>query len=263
MDAVYPSELSDAEWQVVERLLPAPKPRGRKLEIGWRRILDGIFYVNKEGCQWRALPKEFGKWQSFYHYFRLWRIDGTWQRVNDALRRLERKAQGRKAEPSVGIMDSQSAKTTAKKGPRGYDAGKKICGRKRHLMVDTQGLVLTALVHPADIQDRDGAKLLIEQMKCTLPRLRTVFADGGYAGQLVDWFWDSVRWNLEIVKRTATAGFQLLPKRWIVERTFAWLSQYRRHSRDYEELPETSEAMIYVSMIRLMLRRAGKRKANA
>ncbi|QDU25438.1 hypothetical protein ETAA8_05060 [Anatilimnocola aggregata] len=116
MEAVYPSELSDAEWQVIERLLPAPKPRGRKLEIGWRRILDGIFYVNKEGCQWRALPKEFGKWQSFYHYFRLWRIDGTWQRVNDALRRLERKSQGRKAEPSVGIMDSQSAKTTAKKG---------------------------------------------------------------------------------------------------------------------------------------------------
>jgi putative transposase len=130
-------------------------------------------------------------------------------------------------------------------------------------MVDTLGLVLTVLVHSADIQDRDGARLLTEQLNCPLPRLRTVFAAGGYAGQLVDWFWDSVRWNLTIVKRTAQQGFEVLPKRWIVERTFAWLSQYRRHSRDYEELPETSEAMIYVSMIRLMIRRAGNRKANA
>ena len=116
MEAVYPSDLTDAEWKVIGRSLPAEKPRGRKLEIGWRRILNGIFYINKEGCQWRALPKDFGKWQSFYHYFRLWRIDGTWQQMNDALRRSERKSQGRKAEPSVGIVDSQSAKTTAKKG---------------------------------------------------------------------------------------------------------------------------------------------------
>jgi len=127
------------------------------------------------------------------------------------------------------------------------------------VIVDTLGLVLMVLVHPADIQDRDGARLLTEQLKCGLPRLRMLFADGGYAGQLVDWFWESVRWTLTIVKRTADVGFHVLPKRWIVERTFAWITQYRRHSRDYEELPASSEAMIYISMIRLMLRRAGRR----
>ena len=202
------------------------------------------------------LPHDLPPWQTVYHYFRQWKGDGTWEHMNEALRIRLRVADGREAEPSAAIVDSQSAKTTNVKGIRGYDAGKKVKGRKRHILVDTMGLLLVVIVHAADIQDRDGVKLLLNKVKGSFSRLRLIWADGGYAGKLVDWVLNIHGWTLEIVKRDkGVKGFQVLPRRWVVERTFAWLGRYRRLSKDYEVLTETSEAMIYACMVHLMVRR--------
>lgn len=202
------------------------------------------------------LPHDFPAWQTVYHYFRTWRKDGTWKGIHDALRRDVRVQAGREPEPSAAIIDSQSVKTTEKGGIHGYDAGKKINGRKRHILVDTMGLILAVVVHAANVQDRDGAKLVLEKVKYLLPRLCLIWADGGYAGQLIDWVLSTCSWLIEIVKRsTDVKGFYVLPHRWIVERTFAWIGRYRRLSKEYEYLTETSEAMIYAAMIRLMVRR--------
>lgn len=252
----YPSDVSDTEWRRLEPLLPPPKAIGRPRTVDLRRVLNAIFYVVRSGCQWRMLPKDLGAWQTAYYYFRRWQQDGTWQRLNDALRRAVRQRAGRDPEPSAAILDSQSAKTTEAGGPRGYDAGKKVNGRKRHILVDTLGLLLAIIVHPADIQDRDGAKLVLAKVRDQLPRLKLIWADGGYAGALIAWVQSHCGWALEIVKRLGDAvGFQLLPHRWIVERTLSWLGRARRLSKDYEERPECSESMVYIAMIRLMLRR--------
>jgi putative transposase len=203
-------------------------------------------------------------WKTVYHYFRLWRKDGTWERINSALRVEVRVAAGREPEPSAAVIDSQSVKTTETPGVRGYDAGKKVNGRKRHLLVDTLGLVLMVVVHAANIQDRDGARLLLEKARGRFPRLRLIWADGGYTGKLVDWVKTLCLWVLEIVKRSDDVkGFQVLPHRWVVERTFGWLGRYRRLSKDYEGLPESSEAMIYIAMIHLMVRRLGRQPQPA
>jgi putative transposase len=210
------------------------------------------------------LPHDLPPWKTVYHYFRLWRKDGTWERINSALRVEVRVAAGREPEPSAAVMDSQTVKTTETPGVRGYDAGKKVNGRKRHLLVDTLGLVLMVIVHAANIQDRDGAKLLLERVQGRFPRLRLIWADGGYAGKLIDWVKTVFRWVLEIVKRSDDVkGFQVLPHRWVVERTFGWLGRYRRLSKDYEGLPESSEAMIYIAMIHLMVRRLGRQPQPA
>ncbi len=252
----YPSDLSDAEWQTIESLIPPAKPGGRPRKHAMREILNAIFYILCSGCAWRMLPHDLPPWQTVYHYFRQWKGDGTWERTNQAFRIRLRVADGRETEPSAAIVDSQSVKTTTVKGIRGYDAGKKVKGRKRHILVDTMGLLLMVIVHAADIQDRDGAKLLLNKVKGSFSRLRLIWADGGYAGKLVDWVLNIHGWTLEIVKRDkGVKGFQVLPRRWVVERTFAWLGRYRRLSKDYEVLTETSEAMIYACMVHLMVRR--------
>jgi putative transposase len=183
-------------------------------------------------------------------------VNGTWEHINAALRNRLREADGREPEPSAAILDTQSVKTTSVKGVRGYDAGKKVKGRKRHILVDTLGLLLMVVVHAANIQNRDGAKLVLKKAKLLFSRLHLIWADGGYAGKFIDWVKCTCNWILEIVKRDPDAkGFPVLPRRWAVERTFGWLDRYRRLSKDYEVLTETSEAMIYAAMSHLMVRR--------
>jgi len=255
MSEQYPSDLTDGQWQVLLGLLPQQAKRGRR-PICRRLILNAIMYVNRTGCQWRALPHDFPKWKTVYTIFWRWRRDGLWQRINEALCRQVRKHGGKKPTPSVAIVDSQSIRTAEGGEERGYDAGKNITGRKRHLAVDTLGLVWAVVVHGAYWQDHDGACFVFQKLRA-YGRLRVLFADSAYGRNgLPQWVKETFGWFLQTVLRPVGAnGFVVLPKRWIVERTFAWLTRYRRHSKDYERNPESSETMIYISMIALMSRR--------
>jgi putative transposase len=275
----YPSDLSDLEWQVLAPLLPPAKPGGRQRAVNLRLILNGIFYLLRSGCQWRMLPRDYGPWSTVYDYWRTWRLDGTWERIHTTLREQVRQQAGREVTPSAAIIDSQSVKTTERGGPRGYDGGKKVNGRKRHLLVDTLGLLLQVVVHPANLQDRDGARLVLTGLGQSFPRLHHLWTDQGYTGPLLDWIKQELGWSVEVVERSPRRGFLVtpdhqfqrvalparfepLPRRWVVERSFAWIGRNRRMSKDYEFLPATSEAWIYLSMVRVMLKRLAQEQVQ-
>jgi putative transposase len=254
----YPSDLTDAQWQLIEPLLPAAKPGGRPRKTNVCEVVNAIFYLNRESCTWRALPHDFPPWRTVYEFFAAWKRDGTWGQLNDALRRQVRVAEGRPHTPTTASTDSQSVKATETADSRGYDGAKKITGRKRHIAVDSLGLLLAVVVTTADVPDAVAAQQVLKQLtEERFPRLRIVRADSAYGRYgLLAWVTGWALWVLQLVKRPlAAVGFVLLPQRWVVERTFAWLGRYRRHSRDYERQTASSEAMIQISMIHCMVRR--------
>jgi transposase len=255
----YPSDLADAEWAVIGPLLPAAREggRGRPLVHSRRVIVEAILYVDRTGCAWRYLPADFPPWRTVYGYFARWRDDGTVQQVHDRLRALARKAAGREPEPSAAVIDSQSVRAadTVPRASRGWDNAKKVNGRKRHIAVDTAGLLLGVVITAASVQDRDGARPLLWNLHRACRRIRLVWADAGYAGKLTTWAQASLHLGVAIVRRREAHTFQVLPRRWVVERTFAWISKHRRTVRDYERLPASHEAMITWAMIALMARR--------
>ena len=253
----YTPDLSDAEWQLIHYCFPKPAKTGRPREHPYRELLNAMFYVVRTACQWRNLPKDFAPWRTVYHYFRLWKRRKLWEQIHTQLREHLRQVEGRQRHATAGIIDSQSVKSTECSEERGYDAGKKVNGRKRHVLVDTLGLVLLVLVLPANLQDRDAARQLLEKFfgASSRRRVKHLWADGGYTGALVAWARKLWRCTIEIVKRTDAHRFKVLPRRWVVERTFGWLGRYRRLNRDYERQARTGETIIYVAMIRLMLAR--------
>lgn len=253
---LYPSDLTNRQWELIKDYIPPSKPGGRPRKLDMRLVLNAIFYVLVGGIQWRMLPREYPNWKSVYHYFRQWHKDGTWQRIHDILRAQVRRQAGKHKHPTAACLDSQSVKTTHIKGVRGFDNGKKIKGRKRHLLVDTMGLLLAVLVTGADVSDPAGGRALLSSLNGCCKKLRLIWVDGTYRGQLMLWVALHFRFRLQAVLRSDDQkGFTILPRRWVVERSLSWLNSYRRLSKDYEELPQTSQTMIYIAMTRLMLRR--------
>jgi transposase len=262
----YPSDLTDGQWQAIAAHLPREVPgrRGRPRIWPARRIVEAILYVDRTGCGWRYLPADFPPWRTVYGYFARWRDDGTLRRVHDRLRVLARQAAGRHPEPSAAVIDSQSirAADTVPKASRGWDNAKKVNGRKRHIAVDAAGLLLGIVITAASVQDRDGARPLLWNLHRACRHIRLVWADASYAGKLAAWAAATLHLSVEVVRKRDAHAFEVLPRRWAVERTFAWISKHRRTVRDYERLPASHEAMVTWAMIALMARRLTRPAAS-
>jgi transposase len=272
--AAYPSDLSDAEWQLLAPLIPVPKTGGRPAIHERREIVNALAYWLRAGCAWRLLPHDLPPWQTVYSYWRTWQREGRWEQILARLREGERTRLGREATPSAGVLDSQSVKGTDRGGMHGYDGAKRLNGVKRHLLVDTLGIVVKACVSPASVGDRDAAMVLLSLLGNGLARLRHLWADAGYRGAFVDWAKQLLGITVQITHRRdggmrhtwartdtpprSVARFAVVPRRWVVERTFGWFGRWRRLSKDYEYLTATSENAIYLAMSLILTRRTAK-----
>jgi putative transposase len=259
----YPSDMSDVEWELIRSYVDVREQLGAPRSVCLRCVLNALFYRNKTGCQWKMLPHEYPHPSTVYWYLKKWTDNGTWKRINDDLVIQMRRKAGKKDSPSLVIIDSQSVKTTEVGGDVGYDGGKQINGRKRHIVVDTLGMLLLVVVTAASVQEANSATLLGPKMQGRFPRLQKILVDGGYKEKFIEWFLEHCKWLVEVAKkREGAIGFEVIPLRWIVERTFGWYNHFRGLSKDYEYHPEISESVVYLASIRLMLRRLSRRKSK-